>query len=84
MGKQIFVNEITCHFNLREPKSPKPTYIYFIVCIDGKQMKFSTGVKIYPNQWNKKKQEAFISFRLSELDNRNNQIVNEKIASIKY
>ena len=83
MEKQIFVNEITCHFNLREPKSPKPTCIYFIVCIDGKQIKFSTGVKIYPDQWNKKKQEAFISFRLSELDNQNNRIVNEKIASIK-
>lgn len=83
MEKQTFANEMTCHFNLREPKSQRPTNIYCIVCIDGKQMKFPTGVKIYPEQWNKKKQEAFISFRLTELDNRNNLIVNEKITSIK-
>ncbi len=83
MEKQTFINEMTCHFNLREPKSQRPTNIYCIICIDGKQMKFPTGVKIYPEQWNKKKQEAFISFRLTELDNRNNRIVNEKITSIK-
>lgn len=56
MEKQTFANEMTCHFNLREPKSQRPTNIYCIVCIDGKQMKFPTGVKIYPEQWNKKKQ----------------------------
>ena len=83
MEKQTFANEITCHFNLREPRSQRPTNIYCIICVDGKQMKFPTGVKIYPEQWNKKKQEAFISFRLTELDNRNNRIVNEKISSIK-
>ena len=83
MEKQTFINEMTCHFNLREPKSQRPTNIYCIVSIDGKQMKFPTGVKIYPEQWNKKKQEAFISFRLTELDNRNNRIVNDKITSIK-
>ena len=83
MENQIFVNEFTCNFNLREPKAKKPTNIYFIVCIEGKQMKFSTGVKIYPEQWNKKKQEAYISFRLSELDNQNNAIVNAKITSMR-
>ena len=83
MENQIFVNEITCNFNLREPRAKKPTNIYFIVCIEGKQLKFSTGVKIYPEQWNKKKQEAYISFRLSELDNQNNAIVNAKITSMR-
>jgi len=83
MEKQFFVNEMTCHFNLREPKSKKPTNIYLVVNIEGKQLKFSTGVKIYPDQWNKKKQEAFTSYRLSELDNNNNIIVNDKIASMK-
>lgn len=83
MEKQTFINEMTCNFNLREPKAKKPTNIYFIVCIEGKQIKFSTGVKIYPEQWNKKKQEAFISYRLSELDNQNNTIVNAKITSMK-
>lgn len=83
MEKQIFINEMTCNFNLRDPKAKKPTNVYFVVYINGKQMKFSTGVKIYPEQWNKKKQEAFISYRLSELDNQNNTIVNAKITAMK-
>lgn len=83
MGKQTFINEMTCNFNLREPKAKKPTNIYFIVCIEGKQIKFSTGVKVYPEQWNKKKQEAYVSNQLSELDNRNNTIVNKKITAMK-
>ena len=83
MEKQTFANEMTCNFNLREPKAKKPTNIYLVVSIEGKQIKFATGVKIYPEQWNKKKQEAFISYRLSELDNQNNAIVNNKIASMK-
>lgn len=83
MEKQTFINEMTCHFNLREPNSQRPTNIYCIICIDKKQIKFATGVKIYPAHWNKRKQEAFISFRLSELDNQNNFVVNEKIASMR-
>jgi len=83
MEKQIFIHEMTGNFNLREPKSKKPTNIYFIVSIEGKQIKLSTGVKVYPEQWNRKKQEAFVNFRLSELDNQNNAIVNAKIASMK-
>lgn len=83
MEKQTFIQEMSCNFNLREPKAHKPTNIYFVVCIEGKQIKFSTGVKVYPEQWNKKKQEAFISFRLSELDNHNNSIVNTKITAMK-
>ena len=57
MEKQTFIQEMSCNFNLREPKAHKPTNIYFVVCIEGKQIKFSTGVKVYPEQWNKKKQE---------------------------
>lgn len=83
MEKQTFINELTCNFNLREPKAKKPTNIYLVVNIEGKHIKFATGVKIYPEQWNKKKQEAYINFRLSELDNQNNAIVNDKIATMK-
>ncbi len=51
--------------------------------ISGKQVKLATGVKIYPDHWNEKKQEAYISCRISELDNLNNTIVNQKIIEIK-
>ena len=80
---QIFFNEVQAKFNLREPKSNKSTNIYLVCRIDRKQIRLSTGVKVYPEHWNVKKQEAYISCRLSELDNLNNTIVNTKIIEIK-
>ena len=47
------------------------------------RVKLSTGVKIYPDHWNEKRQEAYISVRLSEIDNINNTIVNKKITKLK-
>lgn len=83
MVGQIFFNEVRASFNLREPKAHRPTNIYLVCRIDKKQVKLSTGVKVYPEQWNIKKQEAFISPRLTELDNMNNLIVNDKIGELK-
>lgn len=83
MNAQFFINEIGCNFNLRNPKSEKPTNVYFVARVRSKQIKLSTGVRVYPDQWNVKKQEAYISCRLTELDNENNTIVNEKIGKLK-
>lgn len=80
---QIFFNEVQGYFNLREPKANKPTNIYLVVRVAGRQVKLSTGVRVYPEQWNKEKQEAYVSVRLSELDNRNNEIANKKINDMK-
>ena len=77
MNAQFFINEIGCNFNLRKPKSEKPTNVYFVARVRNKQIKLSTGVRVYPDQWNVKKQEAYISCRLTELDNENNTIVTE-------
>ena len=35
-------------FNLRKPRSEKPTNLYLVCRINNKQVKLSTGVKIYP------------------------------------
>ena len=83
MERQVFINEMQATFNLRQPKASKPTNVYLVCRVQGKQVKLSTGVKIYPDHWNKEKQEAYISCRLSELDNRNNEIVNDKINKLK-
>ena len=83
MKKQHFIQELTLNFNLRQPKADKPTSIFAVVYIKGKQYRFSTGVKVYPHQWNKKKQEAYISLQLSELDNYNNSICNETLTIFK-
>ena len=83
MERQIFINEMQARFNLRKPPSKKPTNLYLVCRINNKQVKLSTGVKIYPDHWNEKRQEAYISVRLSELDNINNTIANKKITKLK-
>jgi len=79
MEQQNFLNELKASFCLRKPKSNRPTNIYMVCRIDGKQVKLSTGVKVYPEHWNKDMQEAYTSFKLSDLDNRNNEIANKRL-----
>ena len=70
-------------FYLKEPKADKPTPIYLIYRIEGRNFKKSTGEKIRPDQWdfdrqwpiNKKKQisikgiEAVLRVFQSKVDN---------------
>lgn len=79
MEKQTFVKEITAHFNLRERHSEKPTNLYMVIHIDGKQINIPTGVKVYPHQWNRKKQMPLTSSALSECDIRNNGVIIKKL-----
>ena len=81
--EQIFFGEVRASFNLRKPKSDKPTNIYLVCRVNGRQIRLSTGVKVYPEQWNEKKQEAYVSCRLTELDNVNNIATNEILAELK-
>ena len=84
MQKQLFISEISCKFNLRRPKViNKPTNVYCVVYVGGKQHYFATGLKVLPSQWNKKKQIAEVSNTLTTLDNRNNNILNEKINQLR-
>lgn len=81
--KQLFIN-CKLNFNLYKPKGKKPTLIYAVVYFKGKQHRISTGLKIYPKQWNRKRQIACISERQTELDNYNNSIVNKKLKDILF
>ena len=83
MGRQIFINQMQCNFNLREPKANKPTNIYLVVYLNNKQVKLSTGVKVYPEHWNIRKQQAYVNARLSKLDNNNNTIANDRLSELK-
>lgn len=83
MQTQLFISAITCNFNLRKPKVDKPTNVYCVVYQNGKQHYFATGLKVMPEQWNKKKQIAMVSNTLTTLDNRNNNILNDKIKQLK-
>ena len=81
--KQKFIKEVKGHFNLREPKGRKPTNVFFVVRLNGKQYKLSSRMKVYPNQWDSKGQQAIESNQLTKLDNRNNKMLNAKINSIR-
>ena len=84
MQKQLFINGISCKFNLRKPKEvDKPTNVYCVIYQNGKQHYFATGLKVIPKHWNKKKQIAEVSNSLTTLDNRNNNILNDKINQLK-
>ena len=83
MGRQIFINQMQCNFNLRQPKANKPTNIYLVVYLNNKQVKLSTGVKVYPEHWNIRKQQAHVNARLSKLDNNNNTIANDRLSELK-
>ena len=45
MNAQFFINEIGCNFNLRKPKSEKPTNVYFVARVRNKQIKLSGPVE---------------------------------------
>lgn len=49
MNEQFFMNEMSCNFNLRQPKGEKPTNIYLVVRLNRKQVKLTTGVKYIQN-----------------------------------
>ena len=83
MGRQIFINQMQCNFNLRQPKANKPTNIYLVVYLNNKQVKLSTRVKVYPEHWNIRKQQAYVNARLSKLDNNNNTIANDRLSELK-
>lgn len=80
--KQKFFGEVKGHFNLRKPNGEKPTAIFFVVWLDGRQYKLSCGVKVYPKMWDKQSQKAIESNILSKADNRNNRTVNLQINRI--
>ena len=81
MENQVFL-DFGLRFNLRQKKIEKPTIIYAVFMWNGVQHKVNTLLKVYPSHWDSKSQSATISNRLTELDNRNNHIINEKISSI--
>ena len=57
--------------------------LYGVINIEGKQHKINTGIKLYPYQWNVKKQVAIISNLQSPLDNHNSAEANKEIEAIK-
>lgn len=77
---QNFIQELQGNFFLRSPKQTTPTLLYYVVRINNKKIRLATGVKIYPQHWDKSKQKAIITPQQPKQTRINNRIVNEKIA----
>lgn len=76
---QIFSSQLDIKFRLREPKSKRQTAVYMYCRIANKSYKIMTQVRVIPEQWSESKQMAYTSDILSNLDNYNNLIVNNRI-----
>lgn len=66
--------DLSLNYNLRNPKSKRPTIVYAVFRISGKQYKINIGAKVYPNQWDSRLQMPIIH-NISNLDVDNNRIV---------
>lgn len=78
-NRQHFYDKIKLRFYLHTSNPIKPGTIYLLTYIDGKHYRYSTRLKVYPNQWYSEKQLAVISNVQSQLDNHNNTVVNEQL-----
>ena len=76
--EQIFLNEV-CKFYARNSKGTKAVPVYANIKVYGNRFVIPVNVKVIPNQFDVKKQKAITSNMQSDLDNRNNQIVNDTI-----
>lgn len=74
--------DLSLNYNLRNPKSKRPTIVYAVIRIAGKQYKINIGAKVYPNQWNSRLQMPIIH-NISNLDAGNNNIVLAQINQIE-
>lgn len=76
--EQFFAHEINHHYNLRHPKGDRSTIVYLVACINGEQVKISTGMKVYPKHW--LGNHAKESITLPVVENNNNCLLNQRIA----
>ena len=78
-----YAKSVTLNFNLRKPRSKKPTNIYAVVKMSGKQIKIPTNAKICSYLWNNKKQLPVLSESMSEIDKNNALKVSNIIFSFR-
>lgn len=78
MEAQVFLNE-SCRFYTRTAKGEKPQMMYCHINLKDNRFVIGTAVKVNPQHFNTKKQKALVSNELTELENRNNTIVNQAI-----
>ena len=66
-----YLKELTLNFNLRKPTSKRPTNVYAVVKVCGKQMKIPTTAKINAYLWDSKKQIPMLLDSMSDAERDN-------------
>lgn len=75
MAELNYLKELTLNFNLRKPTSKRPTNIYAVVKVCGKQMKIPTTAKINAYLWDSKKQIPMLLDNMSDAERDNAKYV---------
>ena len=71
MAELNCLKELTLNFNLRKPTSKRPTNVYAVVKVCGKQLKIPTTVKINAYLWDSKKQVPMLLNSMSDAERDN-------------
>ena len=71
MTELNYAKELTLNFNLRKPTSKRPTNIYAVVNVCGKQIKIPTTAKINAYLWDSKKQVPMLLDGMSDTERDN-------------
>ncbi len=71
MAELNFLKELTLNFNLRKPTSKRPTNVYAVVKVCGKQIKIPTTAKINAYLWDSKKQVPILLNSMSDAERDN-------------
>lgn len=71
MAELNYLKELTLNFNLRKPTSKRPTNVYAVVKVCGKQIKIPTTAKINAYLWDSKKQVPMLLNSMSDVERDN-------------
>ena len=71
MAELNYLKELTLNFNLRKPTSKRPTNVYAVVKVCGKQIKIPTTAKINAYLWDSKKQIPMLLDCMSDAERDN-------------
>ena len=71
MAELNYLKELTLNFNLRKPTSKRPTNVYAVIKVCGKQIKIPTTAKINAYLWDSKKQIPMLIDSMSDVERDN-------------
>lgn len=75
MAELNYLKELTLNFNLRKPTSKRPTNVYAVIKVCGKQIKIPTTAKINAYLWDSKKQIPMLLDSMSDAERDNAKCV---------